>query len=137
MNAAERIRARVAELQGIRARYLAYQQDRVAERDHHGAWDVAVNLSETECEIAGLEFAVKALDEDVNRDPDVALALRSRIWFVHAGDERAVPAAPYGGDGIGVRLDHLHAVFGIEDIIQLLSASDSGYVLHGARKKCK
>lgn len=62
MTAADAIRARIAELQGIRERYLAYQQDRVNERDHHGAWDVAVNLSETECEISGLEFALGAIE---------------------------------------------------------------------------
>jgi hypothetical protein len=61
MTAADRIRARITELQGIRERYLAYQQDRVSERDHHGAWDVAVNLSETECEISGLDFALEAM----------------------------------------------------------------------------
>lgn len=55
------IRARYIQLKGIRERYLAYQQDRVNERDHHGAWDVAINLSETECEMAGLEFALRAL----------------------------------------------------------------------------
>jgi hypothetical protein len=55
------IRQRIAELDGIRARYLAYQQDRVNERDHHGAWDVAINLSETECELAGLRFALDAM----------------------------------------------------------------------------
>lgn len=65
MTAADRIRARIAELEGIRERYLAYQQDRVNERDHHGAWDVAVNLSETECEISGLRFALNALDDEV------------------------------------------------------------------------
>lgn len=60
-SAEELIRERIADLRGIHANYLAYQRDRVSERDHHGAWDVAINLSETECEIAGLEFALKAL----------------------------------------------------------------------------
>lgn len=55
------IRERVEALQRIHANYLAYQADRVRERDHHGAWDVAINLSETECEIAGLEFALRAI----------------------------------------------------------------------------
>ena len=58
----EKIRARILTLEGIRERYLEYQQDRVNERDHHGAWDVAVNLSETECEISGLRFALDSLD---------------------------------------------------------------------------
>lgn len=62
MTAAEKIRARIAELQAIHANYTAYQRDRVAEKDHHGAWDAAVNLSETECEISGLEFALKAME---------------------------------------------------------------------------
>ena len=60
-NAATVIRDRIAELRRIHANYIAYQADRVAKKDHHGAWDVAVNLSETECEIAGLEFALRAL----------------------------------------------------------------------------
>lgn len=60
--AAVRIRDRIAELRAIHASYLEYQRFRVSERDHHGAWDVAINLSETECEIAGLEFALAALE---------------------------------------------------------------------------
>lgn len=49
MTAAAKIQQRIDVLNGIRDRYLGYQQDRVNERDHHGAWDVAINLSETEC----------------------------------------------------------------------------------------
>ena len=64
MTAAEKIRGRIAELRCIRDNYLAYQEDRVSERDHHGAWDVAVNLSETECEISGLQFALEAVEAD-------------------------------------------------------------------------
>lgn len=55
------VRERIAKLMEIRNNYLAYQQDRVDEQDHHGAWDVAVNLSGTECEIAGLKFAEEAI----------------------------------------------------------------------------
>jgi hypothetical protein len=64
VTAADEIRARIAELEDIHAHYRAYQQDRVSERDHHGAWDAAVNLSETESEIAGLEFALKKIRGD-------------------------------------------------------------------------
>jgi hypothetical protein len=56
-----KIRQRAADLQNIRANYLRYQDDRVREHDHHGAWGVAINLAETEAEIAGLQFAEKAL----------------------------------------------------------------------------
>ncbi len=56
------IRSRLTKLGRQRANYLAYQQDRVDEYDHHGAWDVAINLSETECEMAGLQFALDALE---------------------------------------------------------------------------
>jgi hypothetical protein len=51
------------DLKAIHATYLLYQADRVRERDHHGAWDVAINLAETEAEMAGLEFALRALEE--------------------------------------------------------------------------
>jgi hypothetical protein len=64
VTARARIGMRLAELRDIHASYLEYQRHRVAERDHHGAWDVAVNLSETESEMAGLEFALRALDEE-------------------------------------------------------------------------
>jgi hypothetical protein len=57
----DKIRARIAELGEIRRSYLEYQEWRVRERDHHGAWDAAINLSETECEISGLEFALAAI----------------------------------------------------------------------------
>lgn len=56
-----RIRERIEKLRRQHANYAAYQADRVRERDHHGAWDVAINLSETECEIAGLEYALREL----------------------------------------------------------------------------
>lgn len=57
----EVIRNRIIALEKQLANYRAYQADRVAERDHHGAWDVAINMSETECEIAGLKFALDAI----------------------------------------------------------------------------
>lgn len=59
------IRGRIENLRFQRTNYLAYQKDRISERDHHGAWDVAINLSEVECEIAGLEFALVAMGEVV------------------------------------------------------------------------
>jgi hypothetical protein len=64
VTAADVIRARIAELSRIRESYLTYQRYRVAEHDHHGAWDVAINLSETECEMAGLKFALDAIAEE-------------------------------------------------------------------------
>jgi hypothetical protein len=90
VTAADRIRARITGLQGIRERYLAYQQDRVNERDHHGAWDVAVNLSETECEISGLEFALKAVEGDrqdkAPADDERPKSPRARFWYDEASD---------------------------------------------------
>ncbi len=62
INTGNLIYNRIRELEKIRDNYLAYQKDRVAEHDHHGAWDVAVNLSETECEISGLQFAFKLIN---------------------------------------------------------------------------
>jgi hypothetical protein len=58
-----RIFSRIASLEGIRANYRRYQADRVTEQDHHGAWDAAVNLAETEAEIAGLKFAIESIDK--------------------------------------------------------------------------
>lgn len=60
--AATAIRARLRELRAVHASYRRYQRYRVRERDHHGAWDVAVNLSETECEMSGLRFALRAIE---------------------------------------------------------------------------
>lgn len=65
MIAAQKIRDRLSELEVIHASYLEYQKWRVVERDHHGAWDVAINLSETECEMAGLRFALAALGDEL------------------------------------------------------------------------
>ena len=61
--AAETIRARIRELRKVHLSYRQYQRYRVKERDWHGAWDVAVNLSETEMEMAGLRFALRAMGE--------------------------------------------------------------------------
>lgn len=55
------VMARIEALEKVHASYLIYQEQRILERDHHGAWDVAVNLSETECEMDGLKFALRAL----------------------------------------------------------------------------
>jgi hypothetical protein len=63
VTAAIAVRIRIAELRMYHRNYLSYQADRVREGDHHGAWDVAINLAETEAEIAGLEFALKAIEE--------------------------------------------------------------------------
>jgi hypothetical protein len=70
LQAKTEIRDRINELEKQHRNYLAYQQDRVNERDHHGAWDVAINLSETECEMAGLRFALEKMDQvDFPRAP--------------------------------------------------------------------
>lgn len=55
-----KVRARIAFLERTRANLRAYQQDCVDDLNHHGAWDAAVNISEAECEIAGLRFALSA-----------------------------------------------------------------------------
>ncbi len=55
------IRERIEDLQGQRARYLAYQADRVREGDNHAVWDSAIDISLCDYEIKGLEFAMKAL----------------------------------------------------------------------------
>lgn len=61
-SAADKIRARIAELQKVRENYIGYLTFRKSEADWHGCWDAAVNISETECEIAGLKFALDALE---------------------------------------------------------------------------
>ncbi len=58
---AERIRARIADLQGQRLRYLAYQADRVREGDNHAVWDSAIDINLCDYEIKGLEFALKVM----------------------------------------------------------------------------
>lgn len=63
ISASVKIEVRMRVLRDIRDSYMQYQRWRVAEHDHHGAWDVAINLSETECEIAGLQFALEAIRE--------------------------------------------------------------------------
>lgn len=62
MTAAAKIRARIAALEAIRSNYLGYLQMRISESDWHGAWDASVNISETECEMAGLRFALDAVE---------------------------------------------------------------------------
>jgi hypothetical protein len=56
-----KVRARLTALEAIRANYLGYLKCRIDESDWHGAWDASVNISETECEMAGLKFALEAM----------------------------------------------------------------------------
>lgn len=58
------IRDRLAALQAIKENYLGYLQCRISESDWHGAWDASVNISETECEMSGLMFALNALEAE-------------------------------------------------------------------------
>jgi hypothetical protein len=60
----ERIKDRLAQLRRMYENYRAYQQDRVNEEDHHAVRDVACDLELTANEIAGLEFALRALSND-------------------------------------------------------------------------
>ena len=62
MTPADKIRARVADLEAVRANYIGYLTFRQSESDWHGCWDASVNISETECEIAGLRFALDAIE---------------------------------------------------------------------------
>jgi hypothetical protein len=57
------IRERMMKLDAIHRNYLEYLKDRVYEHDWHGTWDGGANLSETECEQAGLRFAMDLLDQ--------------------------------------------------------------------------
>ncbi len=61
-SAAAKIRARIAELEKVRENYIGYLAFRKSEADWHGCWDASVNISETECEIAGLKFALDAME---------------------------------------------------------------------------
>lgn len=61
---ADQIRARIAALEAIRDNYLGYLRCRIDESDWHGSWDASVNISETECEILGLRFALDAIEAD-------------------------------------------------------------------------
>jgi hypothetical protein len=63
LQAKTEIRDRINELEKIHASYLQYLHWRVKERDWHGGWDGCVNLSETECEMAGLRFALEKMDQ--------------------------------------------------------------------------
>lgn len=62
MNVPESITARLAQLDAIEATYLKYAQQRLDERDFHGLWDVAINLTEVSNERDGLHLAVKAFE---------------------------------------------------------------------------
>jgi len=57
-----RIKTRIAEIQAVRENYIGYLAFRKSESDWHGCWDASVNISETECEIAGLKFALEAME---------------------------------------------------------------------------
>ncbi len=63
-SAAEKIEARIARLEQMKANYLGYLQFRIADEDWHGTWDAGVNISEVHSEIAGLLFALAAIAED-------------------------------------------------------------------------
>ena len=62
MTAVDKIRARISDLEAVRANYVGYLPFRISECDWHGCWDASVNISETECEIAGLKFALDAIE---------------------------------------------------------------------------
>ena len=62
MTPADKIRARIADLEAVRSNYVGYLPFRISECDWHGSWDASVNISETECEISGLKFALDAIE---------------------------------------------------------------------------
>lgn len=71
MRAEEAIKARLAELEEVKASYLQYLHVRIKEEDWHGAWDCAVNLSEVSCERDGLERALRAIEGEEKGWPDL------------------------------------------------------------------
>lgn len=59
--AKHKIIGRLNDLSKVRDNYIGYLAFRKSESDWHGCWDASVNISETECEMAGLRFALEAL----------------------------------------------------------------------------
>lgn len=62
--AAFHIESRIRELEAMRERYIAYQDDRVREQDLHACWDVAIDIGLTDYEIKGLRFALDAITKE-------------------------------------------------------------------------
>lgn len=60
--AAERIRERIAVVEGMIDRRHAYRQDCINDNDEHGCWDAAINIAEFKSELAGLRFALTAIE---------------------------------------------------------------------------
>ena len=56
------IRNRLADLEKVRNNYVGYLAFRKSEEDWHGCWDASVNISETECEMVGLRWALDAIE---------------------------------------------------------------------------
>jgi hypothetical protein len=63
MQARAAMRERLTTLERHHRNYTEYLKDRVAEKDHHGAWGCSINLSETECEMAGIRMCLETLDQ--------------------------------------------------------------------------
>lgn len=60
--AADKIRARIEIVEGMVERRKAYRQDCINDEDEHGCWDAAVNIAEFKSELAGLRFALEAIE---------------------------------------------------------------------------
>ena len=61
MTPADRIRARLQQLDAMEKTYKTYAQQRLDEQDWHGLWDVAINLAEVSNERDGLNLAYVAI----------------------------------------------------------------------------
>lgn len=79
MKAEEAIRARLAELEEVKASYLQYLHVRIKEEDWHGAWDCAVNLSEVSCGTWVVVFyrAGKAWGMSVDSEAGARMVIRA------------------------------------------------------------
>ena len=64
--AEEKVRARIAFLESVRDNYRGYLQVRIADDDWHGAWDASVNIAETNAQIEGLEYALRAFASEAS-----------------------------------------------------------------------
>lgn len=117
MTAAERIQARIKELEGIHERYTAYQQDRIREKDHHGAWDVAVNLSETECEMAGLRFALEQL---------ATLGDLRVYWAPEGSLLPSLPGLPSPTDGVAIEWAGQSRLISLPHLSEMLALGGYG-----------
>lgn len=59
------ILARMQDVEKIMEDLSTYQRARISEKDYHGSWDVAIDLSRYKAEKKGLQFAMDCITREI------------------------------------------------------------------------